>query len=168
MAEIVYRSAKEEDAAAIVAFYNRVGGQTDFLSFGKNEYPLDAAAQAAAIGRMKDDPTNLMLLATDHDEIVAIATISSLSKVRFRHSGELGIVVAQKYWNRGIGTELIAQLLEVLRAGGITKRVYLSTRADNPAISLYQRFGFAEEGRGKNAVLQNGLYYDLIWMSLML
>ena len=168
MEEIVYRSARKVDAAAIVAFYNRVGGETGFLSFGKNEYPLDAAAQAAAIGKMEGDPTNLMLLATDGEQIVGIATISSLAKVRFRHSGELGIVVAQSHWHRGIGSRMIATLLEQAKAGGITKRVYLSTRADNPAAALYQKFGFAEEGRGKNAMLENGVYYDLIWMSMML
>jgi len=168
MAEIIYRSARKEDAAAIVAFYNRMGGETGFLSFRKDEYPLDAAAQAAAIDKTEGDPTNLMLLATDEEEIVAIATISSLAKAKFRHSGELGIVVAQSHWRRGIGTRMIATLLEQVRNNGITKRVYLSTRADNPAAALYQKFGFAEEGRGKNAVLEDGVYYDLVWMSMML
>ncbi|MBP0963354.1 MAG: GNAT family N-acetyltransferase [Oscillospiraceae bacterium] len=168
MAEILYRSAEEADAAAIVAFYNQVGGQSDFLSFGKDQYPLDADAQAAAIRKQKNDPTNLMLLAIDNGEIAGIATIGSSPKTRFRHSGELGIVVAQTHWNRGIGSQMIAMLLKQLRAGGITTRVFLSTRADNPAAALYQRFGFAEEGRGKNAVLEKGVYHDLIWMSLML
>jgi L-amino acid N-acyltransferase YncA len=168
MEEIVCRTPREEDAAAIVAFYNRVGGETDFLSFGKDEYPLDAAAQAAAIGRLEGDPTNLMLLATHRDEIVAIATISSSAKVKFRHSGELGIVVAREYWRKGIGSRLISNLLEQLRTNGITTRVSLSTRDDNPAIPLYKDFGFAEEGRGKNAVLEKGVYHDLVLMSMML
>jgi len=168
MQNIVYRTPKEEDAAAIVAFYNRVGGQTDFLSFGKDEYPLDAAAQAAAIGRLKGDPTNLMLLATRGEAIVGIATIGSSPKAKFRHSGELGIVIDRDDWNKGIGTRLITQLLEQLKTNGITSRVSLSTRADNPAIRLYRRLGFAEEGRGKNAVLEKGVYHDLVLMSMML
>lgn len=168
MEELIYRSAKPEDAAAIVAFYNYVGGETDFLSFGKDEYPMDCAALAAAIAKQADDPTNLMMLALVGQEIAGIATISSSAKVRFRHGGELGIVVAQKYWHRGIGSRLISLLLEQLRANGTTTRVCLSTRADNPAVSLYEKFGFAEEGRGKNTILQDGVYYDLIWMSLML
>lgn len=168
MEKILYRSAKAQDVAAIVAFYNRVGGETEFLSFGKDEYPLNAAEQAVAIGKTEGDPTNLMLLATENQRIVGIATIGSSSKAKFRHSGELGIVVAQSHWHRGIGSKMMELLLEQLRSNGITTRVFLSTRADNPAVSLYKKFGFAEEGRGKNAVLEGSTYHDLIWMSMML
>ena len=40
---------------------------------------------------------NTMLLALDGEEIAGIATINSSHKLKSRHEGELGIVVAQKY-----------------------------------------------------------------------
>ena len=33
----IIRKAQSEDAKRIIEFYNRVGGETDFLSFGRNE-----------------------------------------------------------------------------------------------------------------------------------
>lgn len=44
MAEITYRRPEVSDAKNIVDFYNYVGGETSYLSFEKDEYPLDVAA----------------------------------------------------------------------------------------------------------------------------
>ncbi len=34
------REAKKEDAQFMIDFYNLVGGETDFLSFSKNEFKI--------------------------------------------------------------------------------------------------------------------------------
>ena len=49
MAEITYRRPEVSDAKNIVDFYNYVGGETSYLSFEKDEYPLDAAAQGDTV-----------------------------------------------------------------------------------------------------------------------
>ena len=41
LGQITYRKAQISDAENIVAFYNYVGGETSYLSFEKDEYPLD-------------------------------------------------------------------------------------------------------------------------------
>lgn len=53
MAEITYRRPEVSDAKNIVDFYNYVGGETSYLSFEKDEYPLDVAAQEAAIRELE-------------------------------------------------------------------------------------------------------------------
>ena len=100
MGEITYRTPVVEDAEKIVAFYNFVGGETSYLSFEKDEYPLDVNAQVESIKELEGNQTNIMLLAMDGDEIAGIATISSSHKIKSRHEGELGIVVAKKYQDR--------------------------------------------------------------------
>ncbi|MEY8374646.1 GNAT family N-acetyltransferase [Lachnospiraceae bacterium 56-18] len=52
-----------------------------------------------------------MLLALDSEKIVGIATISSSHKIKSRHEGELGIVVAKEYQRQGIGSKLIQMLI---------------------------------------------------------
>lgn len=169
MAQISYRKVQESDAQRIVEFYNFVGGETSYLSFEKDEYPLDVEAQIEAIRSLEGNQTNIMLLAMDGDEIAGIATINSSSKIKARHDGELGIVVALKYQGQGIGTELIRQLIEWAKGNGITTRISLDTRADNvKAVSLYLKFGFIVEGCRKNSTLLNGTYYDLYVMGMML
>ena len=166
---IVFRRANADDAQKIVSFYNFVGGETTFLSFEKDEYPLNVDEQTASIQALDGNQNNIMLMAMDGDEIAGIATISSSHKIKARHEGELGIVVARKYQGQGIGSELIRRLIEWARGNGVTTRIRLDTRTDNTdAVSLYLKFGFTVEGCCKNSTLLNGKYYDLYMMGMRL
>lgn len=169
MAQIIYRRAQGSDAGKIVDFYNFVGGETSYLSFEKDEYPMNVKEQEDEIRSLEDKEASIMLLAMDKDEIAGIATIHSSAKVKARHDGELGIVVAKKYQGQGIGTELIRQLIEWAKWNGVTTRISLDTRADNvKAVELYLKFGFVVEGCRKNSTLLDGKYYDLYVMGMML
>lgn len=53
----------------------------------------------------------------------------------------LAIAVLPEYRGRGIGTALLEQLLEQLRAAGYVA-VSLSVQQENPALHLYERLGF--------------------------
>lgn len=166
---IIYREPVPEDAEKIVDFYNYVGGETSFLSFEKDEYPMDAAGQREDIEAINEHPASIMLLAMDGDEIAGIGTIHSGNKIKARHQGELGIVVAKKYQAQGIGSEIIRRLIAFCKGNGITTRIQLDTRCDNEvAVKLYESFGFEIEGRLKNTTLLDGVYYDLYVMGLML
>ncbi|MDD6212591.1 MAG: GNAT family N-acetyltransferase [Clostridiales bacterium] len=166
---IIYREPVVEDAEKIVDFYNYVGGETMYLSFEKDEYPLDAAAQRDDIQATHDHPASIMILAMDGDEIAGIGTIHSGNKIKGRHQGELGIVVAKKYQAQGIGSEIIRQLIDFCKGNGITTRIQLDTLCDNEvAVKLYESFGFEIEGRLKNTTLWHGTYYDMYVMGLML
>ena len=166
---ITYRTAREEDAEAIVAFYNEVGGETSYLSFEKDEYPMNEEEQREEIRSLRDNQTNIMLMAMDGEKIAGIATIHSSHKIKSRHEGELGIDVAKAYQGQGIGTELIDRLITWAKGNKVTTRIRLDTRADNiKAVSLYLKFGFIIEGCCKNSTLLNGTYYDLYIMGMML
>lgn len=169
MAQVIYRRAQESDAGKIVDFYNFVGGETSYLSFEKDEYPMNVKEQEEEIRSLEGKKASIMLLAMDGEEIAGIATIHSSAKIKARHDGELGIVVAKKYQGQGIGTELIRQLIDWAKGNGVTTRISLDTRADNvKAVELYMKFGFVVEGCRKNSTLLDGKYYDLYVMGMML
>ncbi len=169
MAQVIYRRAQESDAGKIVDFYNFVGGETSYLSFEKDEYPMNVKEQEEEIRSLEGKKASIMLLAMDGEEIAGIATIHSSAKIKARHDGELGIVVAKKYQGQGIGTELIRQLIDWAKGNGVTTRISLDTRADNvKAVELYMKFGFVVEGCRRNSTLLDGKYYDLYVMGMML
>ena len=58
---------------------------------------MDAAGQREDIEATNAHPASIMLLAMDGDEIAGIGTIHSVNKIKSRHQGEVGIVVAKKY-----------------------------------------------------------------------
>lgn len=55
---------------------------------------------------------------------------------------ELTIAVTPDFRGRGIGTQLLQRVLEAARSR--FPAVSLSVRADNPAVRLYERFGFVQ------------------------
>jgi ribosomal protein S18 acetylase RimI-like enzyme len=64
-----------------------------------------------------------------------------------RHVASLGLAVAADRRRRGIGTALLLEAIRWGRAVGVEK-LLLSVYPDNvPAIALYRRFGFVDEGR---------------------
>jgi ribosomal protein S18 acetylase RimI-like enzyme len=63
---------------------------------------------------------------------------------------ELSVGVRVERRGRGIGSQLLAELLTRARAAGL-ERVSLSVETDNPARKLYQRAGFVPVARSGGA-----------------
>lgn len=169
MSEIKFRQPTIEDAEEIVRFYNSVGGETTYLSFEKDEYPLSIDEQVSSIQSMAAQENSIMILALANNQIIGVGTITSSSKIKSRHSGELGIVVQKDYQGKGIGSLIIQYLIDWAKSNGVTTRIQLDTRCDNlGAVDLYKKFGFEIEGCLKNSTLLNEKYYDLYVMGLLL
>lgn len=83
------------------------------------------------------------------------------------HSGTLGIGIIASHRGYGIGPALMQACLDKAREIGLT-RVQLTVREDNhPAIALYQKLGFVQEGVHVNAVRVDGVYTDMLSMALL-
>jgi len=84
-------------------------------------------------------------------------------------SAELGIFIGEKsYWNQGYGTEAVQLLtrhgFETLNLNRIYLRVFENNRR---AIRSYEKAGFIDEGRMRQAEFQQGGYLDLLFMSVL-
>lgn len=153
------------DAEELVTFYNRVGGETSYLSFEKDEYPLSVEEQKKAIDIYTKTNDQFMLIVKEEDLIIAAGTMTTSSKLKLRHVTELGIVVQNASQSLGVGTELMKRLMKWAREQPNLIKIRLDTRADNVrAVSLYLRLGFKVEGTLKNVTYWNGQYYDLYIM----
>jgi RimJ/RimL family protein N-acetyltransferase len=165
--EVEIRKVEKEDAQSMIDFYNVVGGETDFLSFGKNEFKKEREEYEAYIETVSKEENSIMLLATIDSKIVSIATINSSQKERTKHVGTLGIVISEKYTGLGLGKILMNELIDFAKQNGTTQKISLVTREDNVvAIELYKKLGFEVEGVLKKDNMINGQYYDTIAMGL--
>ena len=166
--EVVYRECVERDAEMILAYRNMVGGETDYLSYGKDEFMIPAERERSFIRRFQNNKKDMMLVATVDGLIVANASVESSRISRFSHQGELSVTVLKKYWGQGIATRLIEMLLQHSRENGITD-VTLFVRSDNErAVSLYKKCGFEKIGTHKNYFKINSKYYDADFMQIIL
>lgn len=83
-----------------------------------------------------------------------------------RHGGEIGMLVDEGWQRRGVGTSLLAALLDLADNYLGLSRVELEVVADNePAIRLYERHGFELEGRKRQAIWRLGGPADLLVMA---
>ncbi|MEG3028798.1 MAG: GNAT family protein [Oscillospiraceae bacterium] len=166
---ISLKRAQVQDAADIVNFYNYIGGQTDFLSFGKDEFPNDVKAEEKFIESIEKSVVDIMLLARAEGKLVGIATINTSPKRKFRHVGEMGIGIELDYCGLGLGRAMLDKVLDFARGNGTTKKVNLVTRSDNSrGIALYEKLGFKPEGLLKSESFEGGKYYDSLLMGLFL
>ncbi|MBU5301457.1 GNAT family N-acetyltransferase [Clostridium sporogenes] len=167
--KVTIRKAKKEDAQFMIDFYNLVGGETDFLSFGKNEFKIPLKDYENLIESTNKQDNSIILLAIVENKIISIASIESTYRNKGRHVGTFGIVISKNFWGLGLGSEIMNYLIDWAKSNGITKKINLVTNENNPtAIRLYEKFGFEKEGILKKETFINGVYYDLIAMGLLI
>lgn len=167
--EVIIREAERDDAEQMINFYNFVGGETDFLSFGKDDFKKNPAEYENYIEDIKKEQNLIILLAIAEGEIIGIATINSNQKARIRHVGVLGIVIEKRYWGLGLGRKLMNLLINWAKTNNITKKILLLTNENNIAAQeLYKKIGFIEEGLLKKDNYINGVYYNTVIMGLIL
>ncbi|MFF3102433.1 GNAT family N-acetyltransferase [Viridibacillus arvi] len=167
--EVTIKEATKNDAQQMINFYNVVGGETDFLSFGKNEFNRDVEEYKKFIDSTSLEQNSIILIATLKDEIIGIASINSSQKDRTKHVGTLGIVVSEQLVGQGLGRKLMEELINWATSNRVTKKISLVTREDNTfAIELYEKLGFEKEGLLKKDNFINGVYYNTLVMGLFI
>ena len=145
--EVLIREACTEDAQTMIQFYNVVGGQTNYLSFGKDGFTMSLPEYENFLEKSKAENNSIVLIAEIDKVLVSIATITSSQKQRSEHVGTLGIVIAEEHCGFGLGRILMDQLISWAALNGVTKKITLTTRDDNAtAIELYKKVGFEIEG----------------------
>ncbi len=105
------------------------------------------------------------VVAVADDEVIGWCDLRPKTAPTLRHTAVLGMGIVAAYRGQGIGSRLLATTLELAWARGI-RRAELIVRSDNaPAIALYRRFGFVEEGTCRNYVCIDGVDYDALLMA---
>lgn len=85
------------------------------------------------------------------------------------HTAALGMGVRDAWQGRGVGTALLAAVLDVADNWWQVRRVHLEVYTDNePAIALYRRFGFEVEGTLRGDAFREGRYVDTYVMARLL
>ena len=137
--------AAPSDAAMLLEYLKQVGGETNNLTFGSEGMPFSVEAEAEFISGMENSTDNVMLLAKSDEKIVGCASLNRLPR-RMKHRGDFAISVAKDYWNRGIGSQLLENIIAFARENDF-EIIDLQVRSDNKsAIHLYEKYGFKKIG----------------------
>jgi putative acetyltransferase len=115
----------------------------------------------------KPDADLRLLVAVLKENGKVVGNISLAQGRRRRsHVGQLGMMVHDDYQGRGIGTKLMAAVIELADRWLNCTRLELEVYTDNePAIRLYQKFGFVIEGTLRRFAFRDGVYVDAYMMA---
>lgn len=157
---ITYRTADIHDASALIEYMHCVGAETDNLTYGKDTFNISVKQEERFIERFSRSGRDIMLVALDGDNIIALASVEANKIKRFSHRAELSITVRKAYWGQGIGSALMRMLIAFAKDTQI-EVLYLDVRADNErAISLYKKFGFSEISHFEKYFKIGNEYFD--------
>ena len=165
--QLVLRKPIVEDAEKMINFLNIIGGESDNLLFGKDEFRLTIEQEMEHIKITNNDANTLMILGIIDNNIVSIAQISSSNRERIAHNSEVAISVKKAYWRNGIGNAVMEDLIRTATKHGTIKNISLGVKASNKnAITMYEKFGFKKVGVHKNYFNIYGEFDDEILMDL--
>jgi RimJ/RimL family protein N-acetyltransferase len=161
------RIAHPEDAEKIVAIKKDIVMKNDCL-LRLPEDKQETADEYRKKMQKKKDNGGLTLVIEWKDEVIGFLSFSRSSYKRLYHTGSFGISVKPECSNLGAGTKLLSYLIKWAKEQEGLEKINLDVFSNNkPAIHLYQKLGFREEGKQVNQIkLKDGSYADITFMSL--
>ena len=162
------REAVSDDAEKMILYLNQVGGESDHLIHGENEFLVPVEGVKRKLAMSKDSENSIILIALENERIIARAELEGYYAARIRHRAKFSISVKKEYWNQGIGTEMLKRIVEQAKEMKL-KVIELEVISDNVrGIHLYHKMGFVDIGTYQDYFFVNGMFKDAIVMQKIL
>ena len=163
---IAVRRADPHDAEQLVRLAVDVGREPGdwLLTTDMRRTAADERRYLKAVRRHSDAA---VFVAVDEaeDRIVGRLSLARDPHPASMHVADLGLMVAAGYRRRGIGRSLLTTAVEWARAVGVRKLELHVFPWNEPAIRLYEGFGFAREGVRRGHYSRDGVDVDALLMA---
>lgn len=128
---------------------------------------INESSEKVALERLSSSGYHFAIVDAKTDTLIGnigFAKLDSMNRI-----ATVGIFIGNKdYWNKGYGTEALSLLLDygfnVLNLNAINLSVYAYNL---PAIRCYEKLGFKEAGRLREAKIIAGEAFDEIFMDIL-
>ena len=158
MAEIKIRFSVEKDESYLIDWLSEPGILKWFPMCDLREIK-DAARIWISFAKEK-----AVLTATLDDIPVGIANLYLNPMKKLAHQSLFAIIVDPKHRNKKIGTRLLIELEKLAKERFKIEVMHLEVYEENPAISLYERFGYKHYGIQKRFIKEKDRYRGKIFM----
>ena len=161
---VVIRPARPEDAVGLAALGLAVGREEGAWLLTSDGW-RSVADERRYLRALKRFPDAAVYVADDNGDVVGRLSLARDPRPASRHVADLGLMVAVTHRRRGLGTALLEQAVTWARDAGVRKLELHVFPWNEPAIRLYEGFGFEREGVRTGHYLREGEYVDAILMA---
>ncbi|HZO61704.1 MAG TPA: GNAT family N-acetyltransferase [Gaiellaceae bacterium] len=164
---VVVRPARPADAAVLVALAEAVGSEPEGWLISESRW-RSVSDERRYLKAVRRHPDAAVFVAESEEGIVGRLSIARDPHPASRHVADLGLMVAASARRRGVGSALLDQAIAWARTAGVRKLELHVFPHNQPAIRLYEAFGFVQEGYRRQHYRRESGYVDAILMALEL
>ncbi len=158
------RRAEPGDALALVALASAVSAEPEGWLVSSEWRSV--GEERRFIRAVRRHPDAAVFVVELEGELVGRLSLARDQHPASRHVADLGLMVDSRFRRRGVGRALLGAAVEWARGHGVTKLELHVFPWNEPAIKLYESFGFEREGYRKRHYLRDGTPVDAILMAL--
>ena len=164
MTEYVIRRATPADAGALVELGRTVSSEPEAWLITEGDW-RNVGDERRYLRAVRRSPHAAVFVAENAAGIVARLSLARDSHPASPHVADLGLMVAMSHRRRGIGRSLLEQAVAWARESEIEKLELHVFPHNEPAIKLYERFGFEREGLRRHHFRRGGGLVDAVLMA---
>jgi RimJ/RimL family protein N-acetyltransferase len=161
---VVIRPATPGDAADLVALARAVGNEPEGWLISSSEW-RSVTDERRYLRSLRRSPHAAVYVAEAPEGLVARLSVARDPHPASFHVADLGLMVAATHRRHGIGQALLETTVRWAREVGVTKLELHVFPHNEPALALYRRFGFVEEGYRRRHYRRGNGYVDAILMA---
>jgi RimJ/RimL family protein N-acetyltransferase len=158
------RRAVPGDAAALVALAESIGREEGRWILATDGW-RSVGDERRFLRGVQSHPDAAVFVAEDEGRVVARLSLSRDPHPASRHVADIGLMVAAGHRRRGIGRALLDEAVAWGRGVGVRKLELHVFPWNEPAVRLYESFGFEREGYRRRHYLRDGELVDAILMA---
>jgi RimJ/RimL family protein N-acetyltransferase len=163
---VIVRRADPTDAQGLAELGDAVGTEPEGWLVTTNGW-RSAADERRYLRATRRYPHAAVFVAEDDGLIVGRLSVARDQHPASRHVADLGLIVAATHRRRGIGTALLEAATAWARESEVSKLELHVFPWNEPAVALYERFGFVKEGYRHAHYRRGDEYVDAILMAYL-
>ncbi|CAN5796059.1 GNAT family N-acetyltransferase [soil metagenome] len=161
------RRAEPSDAASLVALAQAVGGEEGRWILATESW-RSVSNERRYLKTVHRHPDAAVIVAVDEDVVVGRLSLSRDPHPASRHVADLGLMVAASRRRQGSGRQLLEEAITWARSVEVRKLELHVFPWNEPALRLYEAFGFEREGYRKQHYARGDELVDAILMAFVI